>query len=75
LLQTQPEDARVWYYAALSYGLATRDWGRATEMMVEEGVSREKAGRPPKPEIDAALTGLTKETGKEWLDFYRQRAR
>jgi tetratricopeptide (TPR) repeat protein len=75
LLQARPDDARVWYYAALSYGLATRDWGRATEMMVEEGVGRERAGKPPRPEIDAAFTGLTKETGKEWLDFYRRRAR
>jgi chaperonin cofactor prefoldin len=75
MLQAQPEDARVWYYAALSYGLATRDWGRATETMVNEGVNREKAGKPPKPEIDAAFAGLTKETGKEWLDYYRRRAR
>jgi tetratricopeptide (TPR) repeat protein len=74
LLQTQPDDARVCYYAALSYGLATRDWGRATEMMFEEGVRCEKAGKPPKPEINAAFAGLTKETGKEWLDFYRRRA-
>lgn len=74
LLQSQPDDARVWYYAALSYGLATRDWGRATESMVEEGVNREKAGKPPKPEVDSAFAGLTRETGKEWLDYYRRRA-
>jgi TolA-binding protein len=75
LLQSQPDDARIWYYAAISYGLATRDWGRTTEVMAEEGVAREKAGKPPKSEIDTALAGLNKETGKEWLDFYRQRAR
>jgi TolA-binding protein len=74
-LQSQPDDARIWYYAALSYGLATRDWGRDTEVMAQEGVAREKAGKPPKSEIDSAFAGLTKETGKEWLDFYRQRAR
>ena len=74
LLQSQPDDARVWYYAALSYGLATRDWGRVTEVMAEEGVAREKAGKPPKDKIDSAFAGLTKETGKEWLDFYRHRA-
>jgi hypothetical protein len=44
-------------------------------MMFEEGVDREKAGKPPKSEIDSTFAGLTKETGKEWLDFYRQRAR
>jgi tetratricopeptide (TPR) repeat protein len=73
-LQSQPDDARVWYYAALSYGLATGDWGKMTETMVQEGVNREKAGKPAKSEIDAAVAGLTKETGKEWLDFYRRRA-
>jgi TolA-binding protein len=75
LLQSRPDDARIWYYAAVSYGLATGDWGRDTEVMVQEGIAREKASKPPKPEIDAALAGLTKETGKEWLDYYRQRAR
>ena len=74
LIQSHPDDARVWYYAALSYGLATGDWGKMTETMVQEGVAREKAGKPPKPEIDSAFAGLTKETGKEWLDFYRRRA-
>jgi hypothetical protein len=74
LLQAQPEDARVWYYAALSYGLSTGDWNRMTQSMVEEGVAREKAGKPAKAEIDSALSGLTRETGKDWLDFYRRRA-
>ena len=50
------------------------NWDRVTQSMVEEGIAREKAGKPAKPEIDADLAGLTKETGKEWLDFYRQRA-
>jgi chaperonin cofactor prefoldin len=75
LLQSRPDDARVWYYAALSYGLATGDWGRVAETMAQEGVAREKAGKPPKSEIDAAFAGLTKETGKDWLDFFRRRAR
>jgi TolA-binding protein len=75
LLQAQPDDARVWYYAALSYGLSTGDWGRMTQSMVEEGVARENAGKPAKAEIDSALSGLTKESGKDWLDFYRRRAR
>jgi len=74
-LQSQPDDARAWYYAALAYGLSTGDWDRMTQTMVEEGVAREKAGKPPKAEIDSALAGLTKDTGKDWLDFYRRRAR
>jgi len=74
LLQRQPDDARVWYYAALAYGLATGDWDRATQTMVEEGVAREKAGKPAKAEIDSTFAGLTRETGKDWLAFYRRRA-
>ena len=53
LLQSQPDDARLWYYAALSYGLSNGDWGRMTQSMVDEGIAREKAGKPPKSEIDA----------------------
>jgi TolA-binding protein len=75
LLQSQPDDARFWYYAALSYGLANGDWGRVTQTMAEEGVAREKAGKPAKAEIDSTFAGLTKETGKDWLDFFRRRAR
>ena len=71
LLQSEPDDARLWYFAALSYGLSTGNWDRMTLTMVEEGIAREKAAKPPKPEIDAALAGLTTQTGKDWLDFYR----
>jgi chaperonin cofactor prefoldin len=75
VLQSQPDDARSWYYAALSYGLTGGDWGRDAQVMATEGAAREKAGKPSRSEIDAAFAGLTKDTGKEWLDFYRQRAR
>ena len=75
LMQTNPDDARVWYYAALSYGLGSRDWGNMTKMMIQQGVAKEKAGKPQKSVIDTAFAGLTKETGKEWLDFYRRRTR
>jgi len=74
LSKTQPDDARVWYYAALSRGLATRDWKGETERLVTQGVDREKAGKPDKSQIDAAFAGLTPETGKDWLAFYRRRA-
>ena len=75
LEQSHPDDARVWYYAALSYGLSSNNWGKTTQSMVEQGVTREKAGQPQKSVIDSAFAGLTKETGKDWLDFYRRRAR
>ncbi len=74
LTKTQPDDARVWYYAALSRGLATRDWKGQTERLATQGVAREKAGKPDKPRIDAAFADLTPETGKDWLAYYRRRA-
>ena len=74
LAQSKPEDARVWYYAALARGFATGDWKDETEKLVMRGVEREKAGSPPKAEIDATFSGLTRETGKDWLSFYRRRA-
>ena len=74
LLEARPEDARVWYLAALAHGLATGEWRGETERLVQQGVAREKAGTPQKPLIDSALDGLTRETGKEWLEFYRHRA-
>ena len=73
LSKAQPDDARVWYYAALSRGLATRDWQGQTERLVTQGVDREKAGKPSKSQIDAAFADLTSETGKDWLAFYRRR--
>jgi len=73
-LQEHPDDARNWYYAALSYGLATGEWGQMTETMVREGVAREKAGHPARPQIDAAFDNLTRQTGKDWLAYYRGQA-
>jgi len=75
LTRSEPEDARNWYYAALAQGLATRDWKGETEKLVTEGVEREKAGKPAKAEIDSTFADLTPETGKDWLAFYRGRAR
>jgi hypothetical protein len=74
LTAERPDDARVWYYAALARGLATRDWKGQTETLVTEGVKREKAGAPARAEIDAAFSDLTPESGKDWLAFYRRRA-
>lgn len=75
LMMSRSDDARVWYFAALSYGLAARDWGPMTEMMAREGVRREKAGKPARAVIDQSLAGLTRQTGKEWLEFFRERAK
>jgi K+-transporting ATPase ATPase C chain len=69
-----PEDARLWYYAALANGLATNQWGSETEQLVTKGVDRERAGTPSAAEIDSAFADLTKTTGRDWLSYYRRRA-
>lgn len=67
-------DARVWYYAALSRGFATGDWKGETERLANRGVERERAGTPPKAAIDSTFNDLTPATGKDWLAFFRRRA-
>jgi K+-transporting ATPase ATPase C chain len=74
LTKTYPDDARVWYYAALAKGLATKQWRGEAEELVNKGVERERAGTPDTASIEAALAGLSKTTGKDWLSYYRQRA-
>lgn len=69
-----PEDARVWYFSALSNGLATRDWRGETERLVNLGVEKEKAGSPESSKIDAIFATLTAANGKDWLAAYRARA-
>jgi TolA-binding protein len=74
LTESNPNDARVWYYAAISRGSATKDWAGETLRMVEKGVELEKAGTPEGARIDAALADLNP-TFKNWLDAYRKGAR
>ena len=69
-----PDDARVWYFSALSNGLATRNWKGESEKLVATGMAKEKAGTPDKAKIDAAFGDLTTLSGKDWLAFYRNRA-
>ncbi|MHC5542785.1 hypothetical protein ACYOEI_31555, partial [Singulisphaera rosea] len=81
LVKSHPDDARVWYYAALSNGFATNQWVGEPVRLVEQGVERERLGTPPASDIDLAFRGLdenakgTSDNGKKWLEFYRQRAR
>lgn len=72
LEKTNENDARVWYYAALSYGLASGEWGETTVNLAKKGVEREKAGTPKSSEIDALFRDLDSGTGKEWLAFKRK---
>ena len=74
LLEQEPDDARVWYFAALARGKASGDWKGETERLVLQGVELERDGSPPREAIDAAFSGLTDRQGGEWLRFYRRRA-
>ena len=71
---SNPKDARVYYFAALSTGLTTNVWNGETEKLVLKGVELEKAGTPAAIAIDTALTGVPPQL-KTWLDAYRARAR
>ena len=70
-----PDDARVWYFAALSLGLLTSEWGGGTAELVLRGIERERAGTPDSAAIDFAFKDLTVTTGKAWLEEYRKRGR
>jgi hypothetical protein len=74
LTESNPGDARVWYFAAVSRGSATKDWVGETKRMVEKGIEREKAGSPDRAKIDAAFNDLFP-TVKPWLEGYRKWAR
>ena len=69
------KDARVWYLAALSRGMATNDWTADTVKLVNKGVDREKAGTPSTAEIDAAFATLTPAPVKPWFDHFRKSAK
>jgi tetratricopeptide (TPR) repeat protein len=75
LEQTNPDDARVWYYAALAHGFAKKQWTDGTSRLVEKGIERERAGTPSGPVIDRTFKDLTSATGKEWLATYRKRVK
>ncbi len=70
-----PDDARVWYYAALSYGLSTGDWNEGAARLVEKGIAREEAGTPQTSRIDVEFRDLTSANGKDWLATYRKRVK
>ncbi|WP_406699346.1 hypothetical protein V5E97_10785 [Singulisphaera sp. Ch08] len=71
---SRPNDARVWYYAALSHGLATNQWKDETIQLFNKAVEREKAGTPDKAKIDASLIHVTEPSVKKWVDYFRRAA-
>jgi TolA-binding protein len=73
LVQYYPNDARLWYYAALANGLTSTDWTGESERMVRRGLACEQEGKPKRSDIDAQFSTLTKEQGKDWLEEWRKR--
>jgi TolA-binding protein len=74
LTETAPNDARAWYYAALSNGASTNNWKDETLRLVNKGVEREKSGTPPSAKIDSAFADLAP-ASKTWLDYFRKLAK
>jgi tetratricopeptide (TPR) repeat protein len=75
LTESTPDDARAWYLAALSNGMATNQWQGETLRMVNKGVEREKAGTPEAGKIDQAIGTFVPATAKTWFDYYRKLAK
>jgi tetratricopeptide (TPR) repeat protein len=74
LIQNDPKDARIWYFAALANGLTSGDWTGDSERMVRRGLECEQGGKPKRSDIDAQFSTLTREKGKGWLEDWRKRA-
>jgi hypothetical protein len=74
LVQNDPNDARLWYFAALANGMTSGNWTGESEDMVRRGLACEQRGRPKRSDIDDQFSALTKEQGKEWLEEWRKRA-
>jgi hypothetical protein len=72
--QSYPNDARLWYFAALATGLTSGDWTGDSVALVRRGLACEQRGSPKRSDIDAQFSALTKEQGKDWLDEWRKRA-
>jgi TolA-binding protein len=69
---SDPKDARVWYYAAMSNGMATNEWKGETERLLKKGIEREAAETPKSSDIDAEFAKLAPARLKTWFDYYRK---
>ncbi len=75
LMDTQPTDPRVWYYAALANGFATNNWRGETERLVKLGVEHEKQSDISHQTINETFDYLPPNGGKNWLEAYRKQVR
>lgn len=68
------KDARVYYYAALSRGMATNDWKGETLTIAAKGAELEKSGATKPADVDAVFSDLSA-TLKPWLTYFRKSAK
>ena len=68
-----PNDARVWYFSALSEGLTSGNWDGEAKRLAEKGLECERAGHPSTATIDAALATRTPIKGEDWIASLRRR--
>ncbi len=69
----RPDDARVWYFSALSEGLTSGNWDGEAKRLAEKGLECERAGHPSTATIDAALATRTPIKGEDWIASLRRR--
>jgi hypothetical protein len=70
LLRLDPQDARLWYLAALARGAATGDWANEPARHARRGQELEAQGHPPASEVDALLSRFDANS-RGWLNYYR----
>ncbi len=72
--RSRPDDARAWYHAALARGFTTSQWRGEVVALVNKGVELEIAPSPSPEIIDKSFSDLTKDSGRDWLSYYRKLA-
>jgi hypothetical protein len=67
-----PEDARFWYYGALTRGFVGGNWAGDATKLAAQGVERERARPDKAATIDEALASLSPTGGGTWLASFRK---
>ncbi len=74
LASTDPKDARVYYYAALTHGLTTGSWQGETLATAAKGAALEKAGSTKSSDVDATFADLPANL-KPWITYFRAQSK